>query len=457
MKVLLDSYHPNSRNIVAITHVCHYWRQVAVNYPLLWSQITVVDQSKVYPELIARSNEVPVSVRLYATGGEISNPQLLEVICANAHRIQELTVEGFGLQRAAREILDQFDRPALNLKAAEFTCYERNIKPLLPSLSRFFDGYAPNLRKLVLDLATIDWDWPVFSHCLTELYVNGPEDSGIPLSVLRRMPNLRVLCSSIPLLDCPTNYDGSVSDPEIVELEFLRKLTLSGSTFRNSWCFFNHLGFPPTTHLNLQMTFDIADAVFPLPRFFSQMHRLQLIFGDCWFRLVGSSTFVDLSIEFLFAPFMNFLETLLTSPTLKFLTLRTDDGHHSSEFSWSTALAQMAHLISLDLDFGRSGRSLLQDLTQSTATIEQRSSPIFLPKLRQLTLKMNESHLSVYDAIDILRDLLCARNNSGVRIPQVSVDATNPALYVRFADPEKIDELRSLVDVLHWDQEVRLM
>ena len=84
------------QGLVSVTHICRFWREVAINAPDLWAEVkmTNLEGVKVFLE---RSSAVPlnVSLRLGSHLGTETNRGLLEVVAPHAHRVR--LGQGFGL------------------------------------------------------------------------------------------------------------------------------------------------------------------------------------------------------------------------------------------------------------------------------------------------------------------------------------------------------------------------
>ena len=59
------------QDLVSVTHVGRFWRQVAINAPELWNEIMMrnVEAIKVF---LGRSNELPLSVDLFLLFGDVT-------------------------------------------------------------------------------------------------------------------------------------------------------------------------------------------------------------------------------------------------------------------------------------------------------------------------------------------------------------------------------------------------
>jgi len=140
-KLKRDSISHFVRDLVSVTHVCVSWRQVAINAPELWTEITMMgpEMVKVFLE---RSRAVPLNVDL-RLGSELKiNTDILEAVIPHTHRFRQLTVfagPGSGLNASTH-----LTKPAPLLERLEIY-YPPGVQQIL-----LFDDQTPRLRELVM-------------------------------------------------------------------------------------------------------------------------------------------------------------------------------------------------------------------------------------------------------------------------------------------------------------------
>jgi hypothetical protein len=78
---------------IYVTHVCRYWRDVALCNPLLWSDIVLTCQSECIETMITRSRQVPLTVQTYTSCCSTDRPvplRSLRLVLKNMYRIRTL-------------------------------------------------------------------------------------------------------------------------------------------------------------------------------------------------------------------------------------------------------------------------------------------------------------------------------------------------------------------------------
>jgi len=129
------------RDLISVTHVCVSWRQVAINAPELWTEITMANP-EVVKVFLERSRAVPLNVDL-CLGSELDiNSDLLEAVIPHTHRLRQLSVlasPGWGWNASTH-----FTKPAPLLERLVI-CYPPGDHQIL-----LFDDQTPRLRELVM-------------------------------------------------------------------------------------------------------------------------------------------------------------------------------------------------------------------------------------------------------------------------------------------------------------------
>lgn len=136
-----DSYFV--QDLVSATHVCRFWRQVAINAPELWTEITMrnVEAIKVFLE---RSSELPLNVDLRLASEDIAetNNNILDTLVLHTHRFRQLSCH---VQQGSNyKASIPFTKPAPLLERLAIHHLLGAHEILL------FDDQAPRLRGLVM-------------------------------------------------------------------------------------------------------------------------------------------------------------------------------------------------------------------------------------------------------------------------------------------------------------------
>ncbi|EIM80218.1 uncharacterized protein STEHIDRAFT_163091 [Stereum hirsutum FP-91666 SS1] len=213
---------PSSSNLgwVQITHVCRFWRDLALHSPLLWTNIPLRLGRECMEEFIRRSNSAPL--KLYHAPGPNVLPLSEVPIESIRHRVYSISI-GYttNAQERAHKFIDDLLQSAPSLEEIRIAGMREPgsgfgivIDSTLgfDSPRHFFTRSVPLLRKLSLhSISPIPWSAFPF-HNLTRLEISsqlwdlprdGTEDHTIIsslLDLLKTTPDLETLelCNSLP-------------------------------------------------------------------------------------------------------------------------------------------------------------------------------------------------------------------------------------------------------------------
>ncbi|TFK71513.1 hypothetical protein BDN72DRAFT_837563 [Pluteus cervinus] len=183
-----------------LTWVCRHWREVAINYPALWSQIGFHHPPSV--ELyLARSNKLALTISI-SDLPDNAPPSIL-VMLQQLPRIEGLSLSSNTDRCNIDELNRAWDFPAPILETLILDGID------LPSDA--FQGRIPRLEHIAMSFSNVPLEAPIFSN-LTILAIVGPT-TGIALReflpVLRQSPRL----TQLELLDA---FDTSADPPDHV-------------------------------------------------------------------------------------------------------------------------------------------------------------------------------------------------------------------------------------------------
>ncbi|TCD60887.1 hypothetical protein EIP91_009364 [Steccherinum ochraceum] len=149
---------------IAFTHVCHRWRVVALEYPLLWNDIVVTDRREILRVLLERSKESPLYIRAHTPYPSCRKTDLL----ASPDRIQ-ITLQDIIQPENLRSRIRKLD---LKVRPDDF-----------PHILRELDGSLEKIGTPTL------WS-SLQTLCLEIIPKRRTPHATLPLHVLAHMPKL---------------------------------------------------------------------------------------------------------------------------------------------------------------------------------------------------------------------------------------------------------------------------
>ncbi|EIW57220.1 uncharacterized protein TRAVEDRAFT_72384 [Trametes versicolor FP-101664 SS1] len=185
--------------LIRITHVCRYWRDVALHSPALWSHIALMHPAAV-EVFLARSQTLPlrISVDMKAKRGSKTSKgmriQALQVLLGQAAcgRILSLKINDLPGSDDFNWVMQDIARAALQLERLSIErCFSDVV--IIPSADpAYFDG-LPKLQSLTLSGETPPW-FRKTPNALTTIYLEWPL-CNVPTVVrlLERSPSLEHL------------------------------------------------------------------------------------------------------------------------------------------------------------------------------------------------------------------------------------------------------------------------
>jgi len=256
---LLPSNPPNLQWII-VSHVSKTWRETALNYANLWTNIPWYFPEWI-PEMVKRSKDANLTIRINLDsmpGKHVALHTMCEIIHANPHRIREVTLDNFtmdDIQDAFKHLPHSsvFPLQSLTITPLNFHLFE-NVGDSITFIEKYL-GDTSDLRRVDL-FRTLAWDSRILTGLThltirNELMVQQPSSTQF-FDAIRRMPRLEDLRLYGVVL--PAFIEESIATPDdIIELPLIRNLVLSGTApeAANILC---HLRIPPYCNIDIECT-----------------------------------------------------------------------------------------------------------------------------------------------------------------------------------------------------------
>lgn len=216
-----------------VTHVCRYWRDVALCNPLLWTTIVLTSHSECVEAMISRSQQAPISVQSSSPccHGQCAMPlRSLRLVLKEIHRIHDidLSVKWWLFD----DIQEALSKPAPMLHSFKLSTpsgsYDSGF--VLPVVWDGYRGPPPPLEELTLCSYGFPWNNAAVFRGLKSLRV----DRDVPrhrtveevLEALRFLPELRSLALKDIFYPCTGDTVALPAEP--VPLPALEQIFLSG-------------------------------------------------------------------------------------------------------------------------------------------------------------------------------------------------------------------------------------
>ena len=237
---------------ITVCQVCSHWRSVAMNTPRLWRDITVTRSVEWMRELLTRSRQAPLRVRVAVADTTVESARL---VLRELARIEELAI---GVSAETFDILRALDAPAPLLRSLNIEAlYQRSPRPRfeIPSLQILAHSVANLLEQLDLLRCPFPWSIPVPFTALTHFKVVGTGEDRPPMAhiimALACLTQLESLDLEGVLPTLPADATSIPSPPNVVSLPRLKRLRLEGAAIECA-DMLNRLLFPGSVHLALE-------------------------------------------------------------------------------------------------------------------------------------------------------------------------------------------------------------
>ncbi|KAH9941973.1 hypothetical protein B0H21DRAFT_541953 [Amylocystis lapponica] len=237
---------------LAYSHVCFYWRDLALASPKLWTFIHLTNRSDItrLREFLARSGDTFLHVKFTQYGIPSTTPGDLH------NKAQLLADHSFRIRAFETDALYQ---PQMSSLSPYFSSLAPQLRYLrvhgiwqLYSTPILFQNHVPSLRRLCLHNITAQW---LSCKNLTELDISSyraPSAAAL-LQTLRDSPSLVHLRLQFRSpLRTAGNGHGDLVQVETIELAGLRDLYLCSFEHHDVIDILSCLSFPPTTKVSLR-------------------------------------------------------------------------------------------------------------------------------------------------------------------------------------------------------------
>jgi hypothetical protein len=220
-----------------ISHVCHQWREIALNQPLLWSHLDFTTLSLAgAAATLVRAKSVPLYFEASISGhrwDDVRFRTFRRELQGRIPYIRHLRTRADLVRLSST--LEGLTSPAPTLEYLSLSSRlghrnRRGERPFLPDT--LFDGSTPRLSCLELCNCNINWKSPLFKG-LKYLEILTPSESARPklavwLSALDEMPQLKTLTlhSASPIAPpFPFDIRRSVTLPSLTHMDILASPT----------------------------------------------------------------------------------------------------------------------------------------------------------------------------------------------------------------------------------------
>ena len=251
--LLCSSGNPSSNvKRIRLSRVCHQWREIAINQPLLWNHIdfTTVSSAGV-AEILARAKSAPLYLEARISKNNVRFSTFQKEVQARLPSLCHLAVrtESADIHSTLRELASP--APILEYLSLFSTTELYRANAYIPDT--LFDGSAPRLSCIRLDHCGLSWKWPPLKGLnyleIVKPAVDSRPNLAVWLDALAEMPELKTLI----LYEASPNVPSFPFDIEhrIVTLPSLARFDIVGY-LEDCVLALAHLDLPALTQLSLQ-------------------------------------------------------------------------------------------------------------------------------------------------------------------------------------------------------------
>ncbi|KAF8650680.1 hypothetical protein AX16_005118 [Volvariella volvacea WC 439] len=240
---------PRSLSWIGMTQVSHHWRTVALQYPLLWTTISIPFMSpQCIDELFIRSNSAPLSLFIEHPIRSAYRTETQPMLTTNMNRVSSLIFVGDDMDLDEDYSLDFSKSPLKHFEV--YNC------------PGFYDKWTPTFKLKHLCIVAGRFNASLLSDELVELKIKEPDDDSMPHAaylyrILSSLKNLRQLTLDKALWGSQTTVElPDIILPSLVSLELYQEFDKECANF------LSHLTSPNLANLDMSLkTTDIAPLV----------------------------------------------------------------------------------------------------------------------------------------------------------------------------------------------------
>ena len=223
-------HHP--ADWLGAAHVCHQWREIALELPVFWSHVDFTNLTSAgAAEIIARAKTMPLHLEARDArrfwGDDARRRAFEKVLQTHVSNISHLSITAQSLN--LRRTFDKLAPPASTLEYLSLSQASPARGLMASQVSvpdTLFDGTTPRLSCLELHNCNISWNSPLLKG-LRYLEIRTPFATARPslavwLDALNEMPQLTrlVLHSASPYVPTfPFNIERAVTLPSLTHLD----------------------------------------------------------------------------------------------------------------------------------------------------------------------------------------------------------------------------------------------
>ena len=221
---------------IRATHVCRFWRQVALDDSSLWATISgISEKTELIYAMLARSRNAPLDIDIHVD--EHSGRKVFNMFPPHFSHIRELRLHGPSILRTAVVHGIYLEAPALE----HFELGVPIDSPITfrsPGGTRLFKGQAPRLR--TVSLFQVLTPWPLIprgqlTHLKIVLFQEISADNIPSCGDLNQLIDLLVNCPGLEILDLEHSLPPQLTQvprDQTIHLPCLSCLYLVGSSSR---------------------------------------------------------------------------------------------------------------------------------------------------------------------------------------------------------------------------------